>query len=325
MASGREGSSSALPARQMTAAALWGEKSCGGGHQNNNKRPPGARGMGQLGCSRCQAEISPGAAEDKEVGRDNATFPARCPPAAGLNIAGLLLGRGSLAAVPQAALAGSTEHLPRGCGVWRAGAGEGSQPPAGLRAGNAEFRLRESGKPPAAGRGDGAGSMGMARIREDDDIPGKAGRVSHSRCLGSVAEGGCKVHQPGGKGAGELHGGKVPSVQLSQTLPSRLVHPLWGCLVWECLKARSSSCFSCLLGGTGIPRLSGSPGGSRHRLRTDPGGGVGCLPAARTACGPCGSTTPPPWASRWLFQFPSPPPSTLQLQRRATQSLALKR
>ena len=58
------------------------------------------------------------------MGRDNATFPARCPPAAGLNIAGLLLGQGSLAAVPWATLAGSTEHLPcaglsgkrRGCG-----------------------------------------------------------------------------------------------------------------------------------------------------------------------------------------------------------------
>lgn len=41
---------------------------------------------------------------------------------------------------------------------------------------------------------EGAGFTGMAKIRGDDGIPEKAGRVSYSRC-GSVAEGAQRVHQ----------------------------------------------------------------------------------------------------------------------------------
>lgn len=44
------------------------------------KITPKGRGSGVWGSSaaRCRAQISPGTAEDKEVGRDKGTVPERC-------------------------------------------------------------------------------------------------------------------------------------------------------------------------------------------------------------------------------------------------------
>lgn len=161
MASGREGSASPL---------LQLGKSCDGDNQNNNKRALGAGGAGQLRCSRCQAEISPGTAEDKEVGRDNTTFPARCPPVAGLNLAAL--------APPRPRLAG---RCPAGCAGWKHRASpawpwhvlgcegsvgavrEGSQPSAVLRA---------QGKQSSGCREAGIRERGWCRIHGDSEDQG---------------------------------------------------------------------------------------------------------------------------------------------------------
>lgn len=122
--------------------------------------------MGQLRRSRCQAEISPGTAEDKEVGRDNG---ASRRAAAGLNIA-----QGSLS-LP----AGSSERLLPGHGVCWAPTERprhGGRQPAPRPAGESEARAagkRESARCGIPGRGDRDGCAGVATIREDEEIPGR--------------------------------------------------------------------------------------------------------------------------------------------------------